>query len=127
MISNAVESFWDWCDLNSIVRVFEVKYSHFSILGFLTNFCNFWVFDFGYRPEIENLEITENLYFWFDKVQMDMDLFFYLYFNFLSVKTEINKNNNERLNLIILEGSEAHKRQIPATWSGMQLNHFEMM
>ena len=46
---------------------------------------------------------------------MDMDLFFYLYFNFLSVKTEINKNNNERLNLIILEGSEAHKRQIPAT------------
>ena len=45
-----------------------------------------------------------------------MDLFFGLYFNFLTVKTKIDKNNNERFNLIIkLEGSEALKRQIPAT------------
>ena len=58
---------------------------------------------------------------------MHVDLFFDLYFNFLSVKTEINKNNNERLNLINLDGSEALKRQIPATWSAMRLNHFEMM
>ena len=40
-----------------------------------------------------------------------MDLFFDLYFNFLSVKTEINKNNNERLNLINLKRSDALKRQ----------------
>ena len=46
---------------------------------------------------------------------MDMDLFFHLYFNVLSAKTEINKNNNKRLNLINLEGSEALKRQIAAT------------
>ena len=82
----------------------------------LTNFRDFRVFVFGYRPESENPEITENLCFWVDKVQIDMDLFFGLYFNFLTVKTKIDKNNNERFNLIIkLEGSEALKRQIPAT------------
>ena len=73
------------------------------------------------------MEITENLSFWVDKVQMDMDLYFDLYFNFLAVKTEINKSNNERLNLINLEWSEALKRQIPATRSAMRLNHFEMI
>ena len=40
-----------------------------------------------------------------------MDVFFNLYLNFLSVKTEINKKNNKRLNLINLEGSDALKRQ----------------
>ena len=46
---------------------------------------------------------------------MDMDPFLYLYFNFLSVKTEIKKNYNKRLNFINLEGSKALKRQIAAT------------
>ena len=40
-----------------------------------------------------------------------MDVFFDLYFNFLSLKTEINKKNNKRLNLINLEGSDALKKQ----------------
>ena len=53
----------------------------------------------------------ENLYFWICNVQMYVDVFFDLYFNFLSVKTEINKKNNKRLNLINLEGSDALKRQ----------------
>ena len=127
MISNTVESFLNWCHLNSISSVIKVIYSHFSFLGFLMNFRDFWVFVFGYRPQNENPEITENLYFWVCKVEMDMDPFLYLYFNFLSVKTEIKKNYNKRLNFINLEGSKALKRQIAATWSAMQLNHFEMM
>ena len=57
---------------------------------------------------------------------MDMDLFFDLYFNFLSVKTEINKKNNKRPNLINLEGSDALKRQKYDTWIAMWLNHFEI-
>ena len=40
---------------------------------------------------------------------MHVDLFFDLYFNFPSVKTEINKNNNQRLDLINLEESDALK------------------
>ena len=40
-----------------------------------------------------------------------MDLFFDLYFNFLSVKIEINKKHNKRLDLINLEGSDALERQ----------------
>ena len=99
----------------SISRVFEVTYSHFSFLGFLMNFRDFWVFVFGYRPQNENPEITENLYFWVCKVEMDVDPFLYLYFNFLSVKTEIKKNYNKRLNFINLKGSKALKRQIAAT------------
>ena len=43
---------------------------------------------------------------------MHVHLFFDHYFNFLSVKTDINKI---RLNLINLEKSEALKRHIPAT------------
>ena len=42
---------------------------------------------------------------------MHVDLFFDPHFNFLRVKTEINKKNNKRLNLINLEGSDALKRQ----------------
>ena len=53
----------------------------------------------------------ENLYFWVYKVEMDMDLFFDLYFNFVSAKTEINKNNKKRFNLINLKRSDALKRQ----------------
>ena len=56
---------------------------------------------------------------------MHVNLFFGLYFNFLIVKTEINKKNNKRLNLINLEGSDALKRQKYDTWIRMRLNHFE--
>ena len=80
-------------------------------MAFLQNFRDFQVFVFGYRPQNENPEIMENLYFWIYNVQMYVDLFFDLYFKFLSVKTEINKKNNKRLNLINLEGSDALKRQ----------------
>ena len=80
-------------------------------MAFLQNFRNFQVFVFGYRPQNENPEIMENLYFWIYNVQMYVHLFFDLYFKFLSVKTEINKKNNKRLNLINLEGSDALKRQ----------------
>ena len=80
-------------------------------MAFLQNFHDFRVFVLGYRPQNENPEITENLYFWVYKVQMHVDLFFDLYFNFLSIKTEINKKNNKRLNLINLEGSDAIKKQ----------------
>ena len=54
-----------------------------------------------------------------------MDVFFDLYFNFLSLKTEINKKNNKRLNLINLEGSDALKKQKYDTWIAVWLNHFE--
>ena len=80
-------------------------------MAFLQNFRDFQVFVFGYRPQNENPEIMENLYFWIYNVQMYVDLFFDLYFKFLSVKTEINKKNNKRLNLTNLEGSDALKRQ----------------
>ena len=55
-----------------------------------------------------------------------MHLFFDLYFNFVSVKIEINKKNNKRLNWINLEGSDALKRQKYDTWIAMWLNHFEI-
>ena len=62
--------------------------------------------------EDENPEITENFYFWIYKVQMHVDLFFHHYFNFLSVKTEINNNNKKnRLKLTNLEGLESLERQ----------------
>ena len=57
---------------------------------------------------------------------MHVNLFFDLYFNFLSVKTEINKNNNKRLNLINLKRSDALKRQKYDTSLTMLLNHFEI-
>ena len=56
---------------------------------------------------------------------MHVDLFFNLCFNFLSVKTEINKKNNKRLNLINLERSDALKRQKQDKWIAIWLNHFE--
>ena len=99
MISNVAGSFWD---LNSISRAFEVIFSYFSILGFLMNFRDFRVFVFRYRPQKRNSEIKKNVYFWFYKGQMDMNLFFDHYFNFLSAKTQINK----KVNLINLDGLE---------------------
>ena len=94
-------------------------------MAFLQNSHDFRVFVLGCRPQNENPEITENLYFWVYKVQMHVDLFFDLYFNFLSIKTEINKKNNKRLNLINLEGSDALKKQKYETWTTMWLNRFE--
>ena len=99
MISNVAGSFWD---LNSISRAFKVIFSYFSILGFLMNFRDFRVFVFRYRPQKRNSEIKKNVYFWFYKGQMDMNLFFDHYFNFLSAKTQINK----KVNLINLDGLE---------------------
>ena len=76
------------------------------------DFGDFRVFVFGYRPQNENPEITENLYFWVCKVQMHMNLFFDNFFNVLGAKTEINKSE---LNLINLDGLEAVKRQLLGT------------
>ena len=91
-------------------------------MAFLQNFLDFRVFVFGYRSQTKKPEITENLYFWVYKVQMHMDLFFDHYFNFLGVKTTINKN---LLNLINLDGLEALKRQTPGTRLEIWLNNFE--
>ena len=52
----------------------------------------------------------------------EMHLCYDHYFNFWRVKYDINKN---KLNLINLERSEALKRQLPATWSPIRLNHFD--
>ena len=51
-----------------------------------------------------------------------MDQFFDHYFNFLGVKTTINKN---LLNLINLDGLGALKRQAPGTRLEIWLNNFE--
>ena len=64
MISMVEESFWEWCHLNNISRVFEITFSYLSILGFLINFLDFQVFVFGYRVQNKNPEITKNLYLW---------------------------------------------------------------
>ena len=98
----------------------------FQYFGFLMNFRGFRVFAFGYRVYNENPETMENLYFWIYNVRMHVDLFFNLYFSFLSVKTKINKKNNKRLNWIDLEGSDALKRQKYDTQIAMWLNHFEI-
>ena len=77
---------------------------------------------FGYRPQNENLEFTENLYFFVCKVRMSLNLFFDHYFNFLSAKTKIKK---KELNLINLDGLEALKRETPGTWLRIWVNQFE--
>ena len=76
------------------------------------NFRNFRVSVFGYKPQNKTPEITENLYFWFYKVQMDLDLFFDYYFSFVNAKAEISKN---KLNSINLDGGKALKRQLLGT------------
>ena len=53
---------------------------------------------------------------------MNVDLFFDHYFNFLSTKTEIYKNE---FNLINLDRSEVFK-QITGTWLGIWLNRIEI-
>ena len=93
--------------LDSISTVFGAIFPYYSIVTFLLSFRDFWVFSFGYRSQKENPEITENLYFSFFKVEMHMNLFFNHYFNILSVRTKIDKNF---LNLVNLYGL-AFKRQ----------------
>ena len=61
--------------------------------------------------ENEKPEITENLYFVVYNTPMHLDLCFEHYFNFLSMKTDINKN---RLNLLYSEGSKAFTTQLAA-------------
>ena len=87
--------------------IFEAIFSYYSIMTFLQNYRHFRLFIYCYRPENENPEISENLYYWVYKVQMGMNLFFDHYFNILSAKTEINK---KLLNLVNLDGL-ALKRQ----------------
>ena len=70
------------------------------------------MFVFGCKAKSRNLEITDNLYFQVDNAQMHAGLFFDLYFDFLTVETDINKSG---LNFINLEESEAIKRHTPAT------------
>ena len=53
---------------------------------------------------------------------MNVDLFFYRYFNFLRVKIDINE---KWLNLKSPEGSKAFKTLIPATWLAMWQHDFE--
>ena len=57
------------------------------------NFHDFRVFIFEYMAQNENPKIMEILYTWVCKVQIRVDMFFDHYFNFLSAKTEINKNS----------------------------------
>ena len=106
LLAILAKSFWDWCHFNSIWKVFEVTCWHFSILGFLTDFREFWVFVFGYRAQNEKPEITKNLYFRVYNAPIHVDLCFDHYFRCLSVKTGIQKNG---LNLIYPEGSKALK------------------
>ena len=82
MISNTVESFQIWCNLNTIATVFEATFLYFSIMAFLKNLRDFWVFAFEYRSEKENPIFTENVYFLVFKAQMNGDLFFDHYFSF---------------------------------------------
>ena len=93
MNSDVAESLWVWCYLNSISKVFDVTYSHFSIFGF------WWIFvisEFSFLGVSynENPKITESLF---------SGLHFHHYFNCFSMKTDINKS---RLNLIYSVGSD---------------------
>ena len=63
-------------------------------MAFLQNFIDLQDFVLWYWAQNEKSETTENLYFWIYKVQMYVDLFFNHYFDILSVKTEINNDNN---------------------------------
>ena len=91
IINMVAESFRDWSQLNNISRLLEITFLYFSILQLLMNFRDFQVFVFRYRSPNENPEITENFYFWFYKAQINVDLFYDHYFNFLSVQTDITK------------------------------------
>ena len=120
MFSNVAKSLYIWCHLNNISRVFEVTYSHFSILGFLMGFRDFRVFVFGYMAQNENPETTENHYFWVMKLKYMWICFMITILTFWVSKMALGKTNS-----INLERLETLKSQIPALWSVMRLNHFE--
>ena len=92
----------------------------FQYLEFLMNFRDLRVLVLGYRAQNENSEITEHLYFLVYNIPMHVDLCFDHFFNCLSIKTDINKNEP---NLIHSEGSNALKIQIAAAWLATWLNH----
>ena len=120
MFSNVAKSLYIWYHLNNISRVFEVTYSHFSILGFLMGFRDFRVFVFGYMAQNENPETTENHYFWVMKLKYMWICFMITILTFWVSKMALGKTNS-----INLERLETLKSQIPALWSVMRLNHFE--
>ena len=99
---------------------------HFNYLwSYILTFQYYGLFvEFTWFPSFRlNPKITENLYLCFYKAQMNVDPFFYLYFNFLSTKTKVYKNE---FNLINLDGLEALKRQIIVTWLEIWLNQIDM-
>ena len=106
--------------MNNISRVFEVTYSYFSISGFLMGFRDFRVFVFGYRAQNKNPKTTENHYLWVINLKCMWICCMITILTFWVSKMTLAKTNS-----INLERSEALKRQIPATWSAMRLNHFE--
>ena len=61
--------------------------------GFLMNFCDFWVFDFGYRAQNKNLGITENLYFLFFLPKLYQMGFVYIFLYFVVVDNAITLFN----------------------------------
>ena len=97
-----------------------MTHSHLCISGFLMGFRDFRVFFFGYRPQNENLETTENHYFWVTKLKYTWICFMITILTFSVSKMTLAKTNS-----INLERSEDLKSQIPATWSAMRLNRFE--
>ena len=100
---------------------FDVIWTIF--LGFLklrthiSVFRGFRVFVFGYRAQNENLE---NHYFWVIKLKS-----MWIYFIITILTFWVSKMTLAKTNSVNLERSEALKRQIPAIWSEMRLNHFE--
>ena len=57
----------------------------FQYYDVFVEFRDFQIFVFEHRSQNENPDITENLYFWVYKAQMNGDLIFDHYFNFFSV------------------------------------------
>ena len=70
---------------------FKARISYFSIMAFLWNYLDFQLFIFGCKAENENPEITENLYFLDYEAEMHLDLFYEHYFNFSSVRIDIEE------------------------------------
>ena len=106
--------------MNHISRGFGVTYSHFSISGLLMGFPDFRVFVFGYRAQNEKPETTENRYFGVIKLKYMWICFMITILTFWVSKMALGKTNS-----INLERLETLKRQIPALWSVLRLNHFE--
>ena len=121
MISNVVNSFWVWCHLNSISTGLKL---HFYI-AVLWRFCRItWFLNLSFLVYSwkQKRSLHVKLYFLVYKAQIPLDLFLDYFNNFLSVKTEVNKNG---FNFINLETPNALVKQIPAIWLAMWLTHFK--